>query len=904
MSKRHLILLLAIFLIFILIPTSFSMGNESLTNHNDAISEIQSIDNFDAMDSEGDLDEIHVDVDGDDNNSGTYESPLSSIKKAINISSNNSKIIIHEGTYKENNLNITKSLEIVGEGNVVIDAENSSRIFTINTGTSDTVLLSGITFANGRAYQGGAIFVRNAVTTIDNSKFINNTALTEGGAIYWNSDYGRLTNTIIEGNYARDGSGVSWGGVNSTFTGGDYGEIINCTFTNNHLIQDEDACVGLSIYSNRAKVINSTFKNHNILFNSSFEVLYINGDYATVTGCIFANNSMTVTGALGFDGNYAVAYNNVFVNNTVYFNESFGGAIGIQSETANIYNNTFISNGGENCQVGGAIFINTIETFSFNFINITDNVFIGNKAQNGGAIYAIGKTNMLTLLIKNNKFTSDKAINGAGVYLADIYNPVTIRDNNFTDLIAENGAGIYSTGCILALSNNLMENSTSDDGGEVYTDGEVNSNLNLKFDDIVGVIGQPTTLTAVLTDDMGNKILTKYINFAVNGEAVRGLKGLNSITATFDGFGNYTIAGSYDKGTANIESGVLKVLHGAIFKTNTTFYGANPVIRFNLTDENGNNLSYFRVVFSIGDNNVLVSTDSDAVGQFKSSFNLGSYNITVRIYNNNNYRLINDSFKINVLSSISSTNMVKAYNSGIDFMAVLFKSDGSPLSNSEVTLVFNGKNYKVSTDLNGLAKFNAKLAVGSYNVAVNNPATGEVITNTLKIVKRITGNSNVNMYYLSGKSFKIRLYDDNGNAAVAGQIAKITVNGKSYSVKTDKNGYAAFKINLSPKTYTITATYKGYKVSNKIVVKPVLTAKNISKKKAKVIKFTAKLVNTNGKAAIGKKITFKFKGKSYFAKTNSKGIATLSLKSLNVGNYKIITKFGKSSITNTIKIKK
>jgi uncharacterized repeat protein (TIGR02543 family) len=36
---------------------------------------------------------------------------------------------------------------------------------------------------------------------------------------------------------------------------------------------------------------------------------------------------------------------------------------------------------------------------------------------------------------------------------------------------------------------------------------------------------------------------------------------------------------------------------------------------------------------------------------------------------------------------------------------------------------------------------------------------------------------------------------------------KITINGKTYKVKTDKNGYASLKISLKPKTYTVKATY-------------------------------------------------------------------------------------------------
>ena len=68
--------------------------------------------------------------------------------------------------------------------------------------------------------------------------------------------------------------------------------------------------------------------------------------------------------------------------------------------------------------------------------------------------------------------------------------------------------------------------------------------------------------------------------------------------------------------------------------------------------------------------------------------------------------------------------------------------------------------------------------------------------------------------------------------------------------------------------------------------------------------FSAKLVNSKGKVVKGKKITFKIKGKTYKVKTNNKGIATLKIKNLKVGKYIIKSIYGKSTIKNTIKIRK
>lgn len=51
------------------------------------------------------------------------------------------------------------------------------------------------------------------------------------------------------------------------------------------------------------------------------------------------------------------------------------------------------------------------------------------------------------------------------------------------------------------------------------------------------------------------------------------------------------------------------------------------------------------------------------------------------------------------------------------------------------------------------------------------------------------------------------------------------------------------------------------------------------------------------------KITFKIKSKTYSAKTNKKGVATVKFKNLKVGKYKITVKYLNSKVKATLKIK-
>lgn len=256
---------------------------------------------------------------------------------------------------------------------------------------------------------------------------------------------------------------------------------------------------------------------------------------------------------------------------------------------------------------------------------------------------------------------------------------------------------------------------------------------------------------------------------------------------------------------------------------------------------------------------------------------------------------------------VSSDISVKCGENAV-FKINVLDDENNPLGNVSLNVTVDNKVYHITSDEDGVSTLSLALPAGNFLITacVNDPAiyNSSLITNRINVISqaKLTG-SDVVMYFGAGKYYKVRVLADDGKA-LKGAVVSVTISGKTVKLTTDDNGYASYRIALKANTYHVTATYKNLKVSNKIVVKPVLTAKNISKKKAKKIKFQAKLVNTQGKALKNKKITFKFKGKTYKAKTNKKGIATLTLKNLKVGKYSITVKYGKSSIKNTIKIKK
>ncbi len=231
------------------------------------------------------------------------------------------------------------------------------------------------------------------------------------------------------------------------------------------------------------------------------------------------------------------------------------------------------------------------------------------------------------------------------------------------------------------------------------------------------------------------------------------------------------------------------------------------------------------------------------------------------------------------------------------------------MKNTEILFIINGNDYNIVTDEYGVAKIVNKLSSGTYEVTIFNPATSETVIRNVTIMDRITDYKALTVDYTYAASYKIRLFADNGNPVGAGESVAITVNKVNYTAITNSQGYAILSIknnNLVPKTYTISATYKGVKVSSKLVVKQILKSKNMNfKKSAKTKKFTATLKTSEGKAIKNKKISFKIKGKTYSAKTNNKGVATIKVTNLKkVGKYSVTIKYLKNTIKKTIRIKK
>lgn len=272
---------------------------------------------------------------------------------------------------------------------------------------------------------------------------------------------------------------------------------------------------------------------------------------------------------------------------------------------------------------------------------------------------------------------------------------------------------------------------------------------------------------------------------------------------------------------------------------------------------------------------------------------------------------------------------------GTSIYGLLEDQDGKAIANAAVYYVINNNGSYVVTDNDGAftiegqkgAKISISYAGDNNTLAFNTSITmGDAAP--IKTGSAILG-SNFAQYAVEysagerGKYFKVQLKDANGNV-LANKTVSIGYNGKKLQKTTDANGYVSVQINLKDaKVLTFTAAFLGddnynpsmsvYSITiNKKPVKIIASAKkykaSAKTKKYRVTLKTVKGSSINGKTYFGKgkKVILKLNGKTYTAKTNSKGQATFTLKITKKGKFKASIKYAGSttykSVSKSVKI--
>ncbi|MCE7699814.1 MAG: hypothetical protein K8E24_013695, partial [Methanobacterium paludis] len=350
---------------------------------------------------------------------------FSNIQDAINASStsNGDIIEITNGTYTgTGNVNVTinKNLTIEGSGIVVIDAEGNGNAFTISSSDVNATI-SDITFINGNAYAGGAIYNMGNLT-VTGCNFINNTATYDGGAICNTCNLTVSNSTFINNTAAHDGGAIN--NVNTlTVTG--------CVFINNTA---SHVCGAIINWYGTMNITSSTFTGNTascecgVIGNYygpatiNFNRIIGNGNYAfyNIDGTVDATNNWwgsnsdpTANSSNIYNLGGTVTYNPWIVLNV---NVSTTNSGGNTSVTADLTHNNL----GEDTSSEGNIIDNTPINFTTNTGTISPAYTSYGKATTILNLGSTASKNVTVSASLDNQSVNTTAIVATGVAVLNI----------------------------------------------------------------------------------------------------------------------------------------------------------------------------------------------------------------------------------------------------------------------------------------------------------------------------------------------------------------------------------------------------------------------------------------------------------------------------------------------------
>ena len=702
----------------------------------------------------------------------------------------------------------------------------------------------------------------------------------------------------------------------------------NNVFSNNevHVWGNDNYIYGMGVLGYYTTMIapegqgaeNNQFIDNNIMLEGSY----------FVTGIIVGSSSENTT----LSGNVINAQSN---------NVSYGVTLEMSKESTIVNNDIKLAS-----EIIYGVEIFGTESFNSDYNVINNNNFNLTAKQSYGFVISISKhneinSNNIWILITDDDFefknisskNYDVIIGGnAGVYLRSYSTNNHIADNNITitkgyaiiiddvatDNVISNNYLRSGNGTGNGAVNSTANNTVKDNYGNLVIG--VFSDINIKYFENGTFIftTDDTDLNGAIVefiDDYGEIINTTVIS---DGKA--------TFTYDFNGFADFTPASYIFSAKVYKENykitefnNMVNIADGELFLSVGNVEGAvarNTEYTATVKNALGEGVSGVLVEFYVIDEGYPVyvgkaTTDANGVAILNAEIpKIYGENpqVSAEINNPEYYESTSAYASLTaywLTDTVISVNS-KVYAEGV--LAILKDKSGKVLANKQVSVVINGKIYDLNTDSSGSVKLPAAVR-GTYIISVSFDGDNEYYgsKNTVKVtvMPSIIENKDYAMYYGNAVNYKVRIVGPDGKYVGAGKVVTIKVNGQTYKVSTDKNGYVTKSLKLKAGTYTITSEYCGDKVSNKITIKPTLTAKNVVAKKGKKVKFTVKLVDKKGKALKNKKVAFKVKGKKYTAKTNKKGKATATIKNLKkLGKFTITSSYGGCTIKNIIKIKK
>ena len=331
------------------------------------------------------------------------------------------------------------------------------------------------------------------------------------------------------------------------------------------------------------------------------------------------------------------------------------------------------------------------------------------------------------------------------------------------------------------------------------------------------------------------------------------------------------------------------------------YYHDNSKFYVTLKDSKNNPLSYQKIVIKLNGVDINRTTDNTGSASMAINLNSGQYDVLVNYPGNGIYLNSSISRSITVKSTVVSADVVKYYRNGTQYYATVLDYKGNNVAGARVEMNINGVLYYRTTNQQGVVKLNINLEPSTYILTLKNPITGELVSNKITVLSRITENHDLVKYYKNASRYSVKVLDEKGSP-VRGASVTFNINGVFYTRSTNSDGIASLAINLEPGTYIITAESGDSRVSNTIRVLSVIKTNDVSMKYRDGTKFKATILDGVGNPYPNQKVTFNINGVMYERATNSTGVANLNI-NLQAGKYIITTMYKGLGVSNTIEIK-
>ena len=386
-----------------------------------------------------------------------------------------------------------------GKGNMTPNDNNGAAIEVTNTDKAITGTISRSTFTNNKAQYGGAIDICAGTIKITNSKFINNSADVEGGAIDINALNGNPKVTISGSKFINNSAPRGGAILNikdltvkgSTFINNTPNTIFNWVGAGGNLnlnirtFTDLQNAIGLvtgtlTLNQNVAmttkeaadftngitinKDITIDGKGHTIDAKTLGRIFSIGeGFTVTLTNATLINGKADKGGAIYNDGSLTLSDVKLSDNAA----DGYGGAVFNNGELV-VSDSVFDSNdvlnrGSASVDYGGAAIYNWYDgTLTVSGSNFTNNI---KNYKNGdnlvGAITTIGNATVIGSNFVNNSGRWGGAISATGAELRKNSSTLTVSNTIFKDNSALYAGAVYIWGSNYNIADCVFDNNTA-----------------------------------------------------------------------------------------------------------------------------------------------------------------------------------------------------------------------------------------------------------------------------------------------------------------------------------------------------------------------------------------------------------------------------------------------------------